>query len=118
VLVLAELDMDNITAQALTFFLAGHDTTSTLLCFASHQLAVHPDIQSKLQEEIDATLQEHGGKLTHETVHSMKYLDMVVSGMHMQMFSFNASVPSVHNQQEASSLISPSPVLLSNPARY
>lgn len=74
-----ELDMDNIAAQALVFFLAGFDTTSTLLCFASHQLAVHPDIQSKLQEEIDTTLQQHGGQITHEAVHSMKYLDMVVS---------------------------------------
>jgi cytochrome P450 len=72
--------MDDTAAQALVFFLAGFDTTSTLLCFASHQLAVHPDIQSKLQEEIDKTLQEHGRKLTHEAVHSMKYLDMVVSG--------------------------------------
>ncbi|XP_023717570.1 cytochrome P450 9e2 isoform X2 [Cryptotermes secundus] len=74
-----EMDMDDIGAQALMFFLAGFETTSTLLCFASHQLAVHPDIQNKLQEEIDATLQQHGGKITHEAVHSMKYLDMVVS---------------------------------------
>jgi hypothetical protein len=33
-----------------------------------------------LQEEIDETLQEHSGKFTYEAVHSMKYLDMVVSG--------------------------------------
>ncbi|KAJ9573562.1 hypothetical protein L9F63_009047, partial [Diploptera punctata] len=74
-----EMDNDDITAQALAFFLAGFDTTSTLLCFASHQLAVHPEIQTRLQEEIDKTLQENGGKLTYEAVNSMKYLDMVVS---------------------------------------
>jgi hypothetical protein len=85
--------MDDITAQALVFFLAGFDTTSTLLSFASHQLAVHPDVQSKLQEEIDTTLQQHGGQITHEAVHSMKYLDMVVSGEHVHWFSFNPGIP-------------------------
>jgi hypothetical protein len=50
------------------------------MSFVSHQLAVHPDIQSRLQEEVDRTLEEHGGKITYEAVHSMKYLDMVVSG--------------------------------------
>jgi cytochrome P450 len=91
------MDMDDIAAQVLVFFLAGFDTTSTLLCFASHQLAVHPDIQNKLQEEIDATLQLHGGKITHEAVHSMKYLDMVVSGETVDLFSFNATISPVHN---------------------
>ncbi|KDQ65278.1 cytochrome P450 9e2-like [Zootermopsis nevadensis] len=75
-----ELDNDDIAAQALLFFLSGFDTTSTLLCFASHQMAVHPEIQTKLQEEIDETLHEHGGKLTYEALQGMKYLDMVVSG--------------------------------------
>lgn len=60
--------------------MAGLDTTSTLLSFASHQLAVYPEIQSRLQEEIDETLQEHAGKFTYEAVNSMKYLGMVVSG--------------------------------------
>jgi len=63
------------------FFLAGFDTASTLLCFASHLLATHPDVQSRLQEEIDMTLNKDGGNLTYEAVHGMKYLDMVVSGM-------------------------------------
>ena len=64
----------------MLFFLAGYETVSTLLCFASHQLAVHPDIQTRLQKEIDETLNENEGKVTYEAVHSMKYLDMVVSG--------------------------------------
>jgi hypothetical protein len=42
---------------------------------------VHPDIQSRLQDEIDIALKEGEGNLTYEAIHSMKYLDMVVSGM-------------------------------------
>ncbi|XP_069676207.1 cytochrome P450 9e2-like [Periplaneta americana] len=72
-------DADDLTAQAVNFFFAGFDASSTLLCFASHLLATHPDVQSRLQKEIDETLEKDGGKLTYEAVHSMKYLDMVVS---------------------------------------
>jgi len=77
---ISELDDEDIISQSILFFLAGFDTTSTLLCFVSHLLATHPDVQKRLQKEIDKTLQENGGKFTYEAVHSMKYLDMVVSG--------------------------------------
>jgi cytochrome P450 family 9 len=70
------------------FFLAGFDTASTLLCFAAHLLATHPDVQSKLQEEIDMTLDKDGGNLTYEAVLGMKYLDMVVSGMVQKISCF------------------------------
>jgi cytochrome P450 family 9 len=76
-----EWDDDDLAAQVFLFFLAGFETASTLLCFATHQLAMYPDVQSKLQEEIDMTLKKDGGNLTYEAVHGMKYLDMVVSGM-------------------------------------
>ncbi|XP_021918285.1 cytochrome P450 9e2-like isoform X2 [Zootermopsis nevadensis] len=74
-----KIEDDDIVAQAILFFLAGFDTASTLLCFASHQLAVHAHMQVRLQEEIDETLQKNDGKFTYEAVNSMKYLDMVVS---------------------------------------
>lgn len=86
ILFITELDDEDIIAQSLQFFLAGFDTSSTLMCFVSHLLALHPDVQTQLQEEIDRTLKEHNGQFTYETVHSMKYLDMVVSGENMQLF--------------------------------
>ena len=76
-----EWDDDDLAAQVVLFFLAGFDTASTLLCFATHLLATHPDVQSRLQEEIDMTLNKDEGNLTYEAVQGMKYLDMVVSGM-------------------------------------
>lgn len=79
-----DIEDDDIVAQAFLFFLAGFDTASTLLCFASHQLAVHAHMQVRLQEEIDETLQKNDGKFTYEAVNSMKYLDMVVSGERKQ----------------------------------
>uniref|UniRef100_A0A6P7F9N3 Cytochrome P450 9e2-like isoform X2 n=1 Tax=Diabrotica virgifera virgifera TaxID=50390 RepID=A0A6P7F9N3_DIAVI len=71
-------DLD-ITAQALIFFFAGFDTVSSIMCFMSYELALNPDIQTKVREEIRKTLEESGGKVTYEAVLKMKYLDMVLS---------------------------------------
>ncbi|RZC32291.1 p450 domain containing protein, partial [Asbolus verrucosus] len=49
------------------------------MCFISYELALHPDIQEKLIEEIDTTAECCDNGLTYEAVKSMKYLDMVVS---------------------------------------
>jgi len=41
---------------------------------------VNPDIQTKLREEIDATLQKLGGQITYDAVQSMRYLSQVIDG--------------------------------------
>ncbi|KAG5895439.1 hypothetical protein JTB14_037598 [Gonioctena quinquepunctata] len=69
----------DITAQALVFFFAGFDTISTLMSFLSYELALNPDIQTRLRNEIEDTLAESKEKITYEAILKMKYLDMVVS---------------------------------------
>lgn len=71
-------DMD-IAAQALLFFFAGFDTSSTVMSFMAHELAVNVEIQEKLQQEIDDVLEECNGEITYDAISKMKYLDMVVS---------------------------------------
>ena len=43
----------DVLANCVGIILSGHETTSTTLSFASYLLALHPDIQVKLQSEID-----------------------------------------------------------------
>ena len=43
-----------IVANAFGFLFAGNETTATTLSFASYLLALHPDVQEKLQSEIDS----------------------------------------------------------------
>lgn len=71
---------DELVAQCLLFFLAGFDTSSTLLSFLTNELALNPDVQEKLCNEIDETVASlKTEKLTYESLNSMKYLDQVVS---------------------------------------
>jgi len=73
------LTNDSIVMQSVLFFFAGYDTTATLLTFAAYSLATSPECQEKVQEEIDAVLERHGGQLTYEAVMEMTYLDRVLS---------------------------------------
>uniref|UniRef100_A0A3Q4BDG2 Cytochrome P450 3A n=1 Tax=Mola mola TaxID=94237 RepID=A0A3Q4BDG2_MOLML len=67
---------DEILAQAMIFIFAGYETSSSSLGFLAHNLAINPEIQKKLQQEIDETFP---GKPTYEALMQMEYLDMVVN---------------------------------------
>lgn len=73
-----ELTIQDMTAQAFVFFFGGFETTSSLVCFAVHELAVNPEIQEKLRSEVDQTLRDSKGEVTYEAMNEMKYLDAVV----------------------------------------
>uniref|UniRef100_UPI00358FF019 cytochrome P450 3A19-like n=1 Tax=Myxine glutinosa TaxID=7769 RepID=UPI00358FF019 len=69
---------NEIQAQAIIFIIAGTETTANTLSYVAYNLAVHPDIQSKLQEEIDEAF-PNKSELTYEGVMQLPYLDMVIS---------------------------------------
>ena len=50
------LSATEVADQAMLFLLAGHDTTSVTLSCALLQLALHPDWQQRLRDEIDEVL--------------------------------------------------------------
>jgi cytochrome P450 family 9 len=74
-----ELTIEDMVAQAFIFFFGGFDSTSTLMCFAAHEIAVNRDVQEKLQNEIDQILEETNGQVSYEAVNSMEYLDAVIN---------------------------------------
>jgi len=67
-----------LASQAFIFFLAGFETSSSTLSFCLYELAVNPAIQTKLREEIDATLEKFGGQISYDAVQGMKYLGQVI----------------------------------------
>lgn len=74
-----EITLEIMTAQALLFFFGGFDSAATLASLCSYELALNPDIQERLREEIHETLRECNGKITYEALINMKYMDMVVA---------------------------------------
>ncbi|XP_035722243.1 cytochrome P450 9e2-like [Vespa mandarinia] len=75
----SNLDIQDIVAQAFIFFLAGFDTSSTLMCFMVHELAVHQEIQDRLRQEIDEVLLRTNGELTYEELSKMEYMEMIIN---------------------------------------
>ncbi|XP_069503684.1 cytochrome P450 3A29-like isoform X2 [Ambystoma mexicanum] len=67
-----------IMAQALVFIFAGYETTSTSLTLLSYNLATHPEIQKRLQEELDRVLPNKAAP-TYDSLMQMDYLDMVIN---------------------------------------
>lgn len=80
VFLVADWEDDDLVAQCVLFFFAGFETTSTLLSFMCHELAMNPQIQEKLYNEIARIEREQNGKpITYDTIQKFKYMDMVVS---------------------------------------
>jgi len=57
-----------ITAYAVDFLVAGYDTTSDLLSYTSYLLALHPEVQERLQSEIDGYLEDNPVSYTTITI--------------------------------------------------
>lgn len=72
--------MSEAAAQAFIFFVAGHETASNALQFCLFELAINPDVQSKLRQEVDKALAKTNGTFTYETIQELTYLDQVISG--------------------------------------
>ncbi|KAK4873776.1 hypothetical protein RN001_013136 [Aquatica leii] len=70
---------EDITSQALLFFFGGYETMSTMFAYIAYELAINPEVQTKLQKEVDDVYKELNGDLTYEALTGMKYLDCVVS---------------------------------------
>ncbi|KAK4873606.1 hypothetical protein RN001_012966 [Aquatica leii] len=76
----SDISDDDLIAQAFVFFLAGFDTSSTGLSFCIYELALNPDIQEKLRNEIDQVLSSNTNDfVSYDDLLGMKYLDMVVT---------------------------------------
>jgi cytochrome P450 len=61
--------------EALTIFLAGHETTANALTWTWYLLSQHPEIEARLHAEIDSALQNRTA--TYEDLPSLPYTRMV-----------------------------------------
>ena len=68
-----------VIAQSFVFLIAGYETSSNTLGLTSYHIATHPEVQDKLQQEIDSVWTDEEQLPSYETVNELPYLDMVIS---------------------------------------
>lgn len=69
--------------EAITLLFAGQDTSAATLSWTLHLLSIHPDIQTRLAEEVRRVFQEEGinehkPTITKNTISKLTFLDAVV----------------------------------------
>lgn len=62
-----KLSDENITDQLITFLIAGHETTSSLLSFSFYYLLKNPSTYQKVQQEVDQVIGRQKIKVDHLT---------------------------------------------------
>ncbi len=67
-----------VEANLVLFMIAGYETTSTALSYASHILTMHPDVQNTLYDEINKQFGDGPNSKTPDTdnVKELEYLDL------------------------------------------
>jgi cytochrome P450 family 6 len=74
------LTIEEIAAQAFVFFLAGFETSSTVMSFALYELAANQEVQEKARECVRNTLKKHNSELTYESMMDMTYVTQCLNG--------------------------------------
>ncbi|MEZ4629831.1 MAG: cytochrome P450 [Deinococcales bacterium] len=72
----AQMNDKELRDEAMTLFLAGHETTATSLTWLSYLLCKHPEVYQKLQQEIDEVLA--GCRVTYNDLEKLPYTRMVI----------------------------------------
>lgn len=83
---LKSISIEQCAGQVFLFYVAGFDTSATILSYTLYELAKNPEIQRRVQKDIDETLAKHDGNITYESIMDMKYVDLCVMGKTSEIF--------------------------------
>lgn len=68
---------EQLRDEAMTIFLAGHETTANALTWTWYLLSQHPEVEAKLHAEVDAVLNERPPG--HDDLPALRYTEMVLA---------------------------------------
>lgn len=74
------LTIEQCAAEVGLFYLAGFDTTASAIAYTLFELSRKPEMQKRLQDEIDSVLAKHDNVITYDSVNDMPFLEMCVKG--------------------------------------
>ncbi|KAF5897410.1 cytochrome P450 4V2-like, partial [Clarias magur] len=68
----------DIREEVDTFMFEGHDTTAAGMNWAIHLLGAHPDVQRKVQQELDEVFGDSDRPISTEDLKNLRYLECVI----------------------------------------
>lgn len=74
------LTLDEIVAQCFIIFLGGFETSAATMTFTLYELAIHPEIQSKVRKELLQVLKKYDNHFTYESLKELEYMQQVIDG--------------------------------------
>ena len=79
----SQLEEGDVLIQSMGLLLAGQETTSSALSFTSYLLALNPEVQEKLAEEVVNYLQENpvSSKSVHVDSHEILWVYTIVQSL-------------------------------------
>ncbi|EEY18356.1 cytochrome P450 2D20 [Verticillium alfalfae VaMs.102] len=83
---------DNLVDQMMTFLAAGHETTASAMTWAIYLLCLHPDVQSRLRDEVRRNLpspNDTGTSVSAPDIDHLPYLSAVCA----EVLRYYAPVP-------------------------
>ncbi|KIJ51269.1 hypothetical protein M422DRAFT_158615 [Sphaerobolus stellatus SS14] len=103
------LEKDQIAAEMMTLIFGGYETTATIIAWALHELAMHPEEQDALRAEISAA------DPTFEDLHNGRFplLDAIIN----ETLRLHPVALQIHREASQDSLIPLTPLLNMAPHR-
>ncbi len=68
-----------ICCQALVFFFGGQGQLSTMISTTIYHMTQDPEIERKIYNEVDSVFAKHNGKIEHEHLSELVYLNACIS---------------------------------------
>ena len=90
-------DRKMLRDQLVSTLLAGRDTTACCLSWLFYELSYHPDVYTKLREEVLSTIGADG-KPTYEDLKNMKYMTYCLSESIYHKGAVNASIATLSDR--------------------
>ncbi|GLH01481.1 Cytochrome P450 4e3 [Gryllus bimaculatus] len=87
---LAAFNELDVCGQSFAFLTAGYETSATTISYALFEIAQNKDVQDKLRKELQNATSD--GDFSYETLHGLKYLDMVMQGMRFALMQVKSAL--------------------------
>uniref|UniRef100_A0A1B6KVA4 Cytochrome P450 n=1 Tax=Graphocephala atropunctata TaxID=36148 RepID=A0A1B6KVA4_9HEMI len=73
------LTIEEMTAQAFVFFIAGFETASSVMSFCLFELSRHQDIQESLFRELQEAVKRNSGNINYQMLMEVPFLEQVIN---------------------------------------